>query len=152
MMRMGGGRNSPLVIGAHRYWRVKSFVGATEMYLYELQLWETSILRADSAGTTIATDMTVSFGAIANILDGTVSSGGADIIPFPTAGQSITWDFGAGVTKAVTGFKYANKGGTPVFTAFALQYSDDNSVWVAGGSVQGLVGSFDTLSAFIPFV
>jgi len=118
-----------------------------------LQFWETSSVRADNASTSLSHNSTIYFGTIGNLVDGNVT---VQVELYPMAStNSVFWDFGLGVTKAVTGFKHADRGGagpSGAFTAITAQYSDDNSTWTTFGSATSVVFSGDTLSAFIPFI
>lgn len=142
-----------IAAAGHRYWRVTDMtVTSTDFQPEELQLWETSSVRADAAGTSLSTDATIVFGTLARLLD---SDFGTYVEFFPwSITKTITWDFGAGVTKAVTGFKHSDRGGGGVpnaFTTIRAQYSDDNSSWTTFGDAAGFAyGS--PLSAFVPFV
>jgi len=51
----------------------------------------------------------------------------------------VQWDFGAGVTKAINGFRFAGfDTATRFATGFVLEYSNDGTTWTAKGTASGL--------------
>ena len=138
----------------HRYWRATALaISSHDWQPTELQFWETSSVRADNASTILTHNSTSYFGVIGNLVDGNVMIQ-FELFPMIPS-NSVFWDFGLGVTKAVTGFKHADRGGAGpagAFTAITAQYSDDFATWTTFGSATSVVFSGDTLSAFIPFI
>lgn len=139
----------------HRYWRLTNMsVASGDFQPVEIQLWEDSSTRADSAGTSLTTTASVVFGTIGRLVDGDVATTFVEFFPWDTA-KIIHWDFGLGVTKAVTGFKHSDRGGGGVnnaFTTARLEYSDDDAAWTTFGNAAAIAFSAGALSAFIPFL
>lgn len=136
----------------HRYWRITNVVttAGSEFAEVELELWENGSTRADAPSTSISTDSGIFFGSLANLIDSDLVGARCHFFPW-TTGKVITWDFGVGVTKAVTGHKRVDYQSNYAPSTMDLQYSDDNSTWTLYGTASGL--SFSTsITAFIAFV
>lgn len=115
---------------AARYWRIariETFAGG-DLELSEVALYE-GATRVDGSATVSAVVAPVS-GSLTDLGDASFSTSArwaGEAVRLP--GFAVVWDFGAGVTKDVTGVGVAGPGQAAFAHKFALEYSADGAAW-----------------------